>query len=356
MPRIAFSFPISDKANFFAHYDILTQRPTSNVRLDLLGYYFMDVNPGGVLNNPNLQPTKTVNYELGFAQVLNENKNSSITISAFYNELRNMIQVQRVNQAYPVSYTSYSNIDFGTVSGFSIAYDLRRTRNVSLTANYTLSFANGTGSNSGSAFNIINNSNQPNLRTTFPLDFDQRHNFVTNVDYRFASGEYYNGPKIWGKNVLENFGVNLTARGSSGTPYSRQGNITQEGAIGLAQISTLRGNLNGSRLPFQFRLDLRAEKSFPVTFGKKQDGETRRGNLNIYLQILNLLDARNVISVYRATGNPDDDGFLTAPASQSTIDAQVNPQSFIDLYNVKVNNPNNYSIPRRARIGVMLDF
>jgi hypothetical protein len=63
-----------------------------------------------------------------------------------------------------------------------------------------------------------------------------------------------------------------------------------------------------------------------------------------------------VISVYRATGNPDDDGFLTAPASQSTIDAQVNPQSFIDLYNVKVNNPNNYSIPRRARIGVMLDF
>jgi hypothetical protein len=356
MPRIAFSFPISDKANFFAHYDILTQRPTSNVRLDLLGYYFMDVNPGGVLNNPNLQPTKTVNYELGFAQVLNENKNSSITISAFYNELRNMVQVQRVNQAYPVSYTSFSNIDFGTVSGFSIAYDLRRTRNVSLTANYTLSFANGTGSNSSSAFNIINNSNQPNLRTTIPLDFDQRHNFVTNVDYRFASGEYYNGPKIWGKNILENFGVNLTARGSSGTPYSRQGNITQEGAVGLSQISTLRGNLNGSRLPFQFRLDLRAEKSFPVTFGKKKDGESRKGNLNIYLQVLNLLDAQNIISVYRATGNPDDDGYLTAPASQSTINAQINPQSFIDLYNVKVNNPNNYSIPRRARIGVMLDF
>jgi hypothetical protein len=27
MPRMAFSFPISDEANFFAHYDILVQRP-----------------------------------------------------------------------------------------------------------------------------------------------------------------------------------------------------------------------------------------------------------------------------------------------------------------------------------------
>ncbi|MCK6695185.1 MAG: hypothetical protein L6Q97_24180, partial [Thermoanaerobaculia bacterium] len=30
MPRLAFSFPISDEANFFAHYDVLVQRPTSN--------------------------------------------------------------------------------------------------------------------------------------------------------------------------------------------------------------------------------------------------------------------------------------------------------------------------------------
>ena len=29
MPRISFSFNISDEAVFFAHYDVLTQRPTS---------------------------------------------------------------------------------------------------------------------------------------------------------------------------------------------------------------------------------------------------------------------------------------------------------------------------------------
>jgi hypothetical protein len=207
MPRVAFSFPISDMANFFAHYDILTQRPPSRLRMDVLSYYYMDVNTGGTINNPDLKPERTVDYELGFSQVLNEAQTSALTISAFYRELRNMIQVQRVNQAYPVTYTSFSNIDFGTVSGFSIGYDMRRTNNVSMNANYTLSFANGTGSNSTSAFNIINNSNQPNLRTTMPLDFDQRHNFVANVDYRFPSGSAYNGPRVAGKPILENFEI-----------------------------------------------------------------------------------------------------------------------------------------------------
>jgi hypothetical protein len=356
MPRVAFSFPISDMANFFAHYDILTQRPPGRLRLDLIDYYFLDVTSNPTINNPNLKPERTVDYELGFSQVLNEAQNSAITISAFYRELRNMIQVQRINQAYPVTYNTWTNIDFGTVSGFSIAYDLRRTNNVALTANYTLSFANGTGSNNSSAFALINNSNQPNLRTTIPLDFDQRHVFVTNVDYRFASGSAYNGPRLYGKPILENFGANLTARGSSGTPYSRQGNITQDAAFGLAQISTLKGNLNGSRLPFQFRLDLRVEKSFPVTFGGKSEEGRKKGMLNFYVQVLNLLDARNIINVYRATGNADDDGFLTNPQSQTVINTQTLPQAFIDQYSIKVNNPNNFSIPRRTRIGVMLDF
>ena len=40
MPRVAFSFPISDEANFFAHYDVLTKRPTTGNRLDPSDYYY----------------------------------------------------------------------------------------------------------------------------------------------------------------------------------------------------------------------------------------------------------------------------------------------------------------------------
>jgi hypothetical protein len=355
MPRVAFSFPISDMANFFAHYDVLTQRPPSRLRMNIFDYYFMDINTGGVLNNPNLKPERTVDYELGFTQVLNEQQNSALTLSAFYRELKNMIQITRFSYAYPVSYTSFGNIDFGTVTGFSVAYDLRRTNNVTLNANYTLSFANGTGSSDADAQNIISNSTQPNLRNTVPLSFDQRHNIVANVDYSFTDKEVA-GPSINGKKIFANAGANLTFRATSGTPYSRQGNISQEGAIGLSKISVLSGSLNGSRLPFQYRFDLRIQKSFPITFGKKDDENSKKGNLNIYLQVLNLLNAKNIIDVYRATGNPEDDGYLTDPASQSVINSFPNPTAFVDQYSIKINNPNNYSLPRRMRLGVTLDF
>ncbi len=88
MPRIAFAFPISDVANFFAHYDVLTQRPPGigyNLFLPTQ-YLFIQSQIGGVLNNPNLLPQETVEYELGYSQVLNEAKTSALTLSAFYRE------------------------------------------------------------------------------------------------------------------------------------------------------------------------------------------------------------------------------------------------------------------------------
>ena len=42
MPRVAFSFNISDEAVFFAHYDILTQRPTTNNRFSPVDYFFIE--------------------------------------------------------------------------------------------------------------------------------------------------------------------------------------------------------------------------------------------------------------------------------------------------------------------------
>ena len=70
MPRIAFSFPISDEAQFFAHYDVLTQRPPQSNRLEPVDYLFMADRVGALLNNPDLKSEKTVDYELGFAKTL----------------------------------------------------------------------------------------------------------------------------------------------------------------------------------------------------------------------------------------------------------------------------------------------
>ncbi|MGY8988728.1 MAG: hypothetical protein ACKVJA_00530, partial [Flavobacteriales bacterium] len=74
------------------------------------------------------------------------------------------------------------------------------------------------------------------------------------------------------------------------------------------------------------------------------------------LQVQNLLDARNIISVYRATGNPEDDGYLTAAETQNDIMSRNNPDSFIYLYSLAVNNPSHYSLPRTFRMGLSLTF
>lgn len=349
MPRIAFSFPISDEALFFAHYDVLSRRPSSGERLNPTHYLFIQ-NRNIRINNPNLKPEKTIDYELGFQQKLNNT--SSLKISAFYREMRDMIQVTRIVEAYPTTYTSWGNLDFGTVKGMTVTYDMRRTGNVRMRASYTLQFAEGTGSSADMAAAIVA-SGQPNLKSINAFDFDQRHAILTTVDYRFSKGKDYNGP-IWkGKQILANAGANIVFIGGSGTPYSKQRKITRAAGGGTSPI--LSGTLNGSRLPWQVRMDAKVDKNFVLKWGKREEGK-RRAALNVYFQILNVLNTINIINVYGATGNPDDDGYLNAPEFQTAIATQNNEESLRDLYTVKVNNPGNFSLPRRIRLGLLLNF
>ena len=160
-----------------------------------------------------------------------------------------------------------------------------------------MQFADGTGSSASSGQSLVN-TGQPNLRTTIPLAFDQRHAISASVDYRYSSGKDYNGPVLFGKNILANAGANMVLSAGSGTPYSKQSNITQEAASGINDRSTLEGSLNGSRLPWQFRMNMKINKEFELKWSKNKSSY-----LNVYLQIQNLLDAKNIINTYRATGN-----------------------------------------------------
>jgi outer membrane receptor protein involved in Fe transport len=350
MPRIAFSFPISDEAVFFAHYDILTQRPTGFSRLDLQGYAYIG-NTGAVLNNPDLKPTKTIDYELGFQQVLT--KSSSLKLSAYYRELRDQIQIRNVAEAWPVSYRTYDNIDFGNVIGFTTTYDLRRTKNVWLRASYTLQFAKGTGSDPNTTLSLIN-SGLPNLRTIFPLNFDQRHRFQGTVDFRYGEGTDYNGPILFGKKVFQRTGLNFVANLGSGTPYSRSSAIYNE-AENRGSYK-LDGTLNGANLPWQFTTDVVLDRDIPLTFGKDQGDKAKHANLNVYLLVSNLFNTEMITGVYRATGSPTDDGYLASAQYQAEINNHTDVQSYRDLYYLSVNTPYNFGAPRTIRLGARFDF
>jgi outer membrane receptor for ferrienterochelin and colicin len=357
MPRISFSFPISDDALFFAHYNVLTQRPTTGGRINLIDYFFIETRGTGLLGNPNLKPEKTIDYELGFQQKLTNS--SSLAISGFYREIRDQIQSFRFTGAYPNTYYSYYNLDFGTVKGLTVTYDLRRTSNARVRASYTMQFANGTGSNPETSSALIR-SGQPNLRNLIPLDFDRRHAVNISFDYRYGEGAQYNGPRtsrtIKGTdqvktiNWLENAGFNIIVFGGSGTPYTKSSRIYQLG--GQRQI---QGSINGARLPWQFRIDARVDKDFNLR-ASSRDGERRDMYLNVYFKINNVLDSKNIMGVYSATGNPDDDGFLAAAEYQNQINSQLDPQAYRDLYAIRINSPFNYSLPRMIRLGISFNF
>ena len=374
MPRISFSFPVNDNSLFYAHYNIITSRPT-NLQISPVDYLFISKrnSASDIINNPNMKPQQSIDYEIGFRQKVGAK--SAISISAYYSEKRNQIQAYRFSGAYPNTYYSYKNIDFGTVQGFTFSYKMQRTRNMTLSANYTLQFAKGTGSSTTSQLNILA-AGQPNLRTLTNLSFDQRHRIGVNFDYRFQDGIDYkeNGGPISQKIVvaedgtetvkeiewLANTGFTLLLSAASGTPYTRSS--TPYSTIVAGTNSTLAGTINGSNMPWQYQCDLRIDKTFMFNFNKNkkdENGKTKAakmGYMTIYVDIQNLFNFKNVISVYDYTGNADDDGYLSAAAYQQQINSQIYVPSYVNYYEMRVQNPYNYSRPFRASLGIQFGF
>ena len=332
MPRIGVSFPVTDQALFFARYGKVAQRPSNSSFTSLAG---MSRSTGRISNNA-LQPEKTTEYEIGFRQRLTTR--SALTISGFFRQISDLIQLDDLRDAFPQGYSTYGNKDFGTVKGFEFDFDLRRTNNVAAKVNYTMSFAQGTGSSSTSTRLIVwIDETPPNFIS--PLDFDQRHTLNLSLDYRLGKGE---GPEFGGTKLLENFGVNVLLTASSGQPFTPQ-------VEAFSQIESKApvpaGGVNSARMPWSNRIDMRVDRKFSV-------GE--RSTLSAFLWVQNLTDQQNVQGVWDFTGLPDDDGFLATSGGQQFLSSSVPVAE--TLYRHRNRNLGNYGIPRLTRIGVRLDF
>lgn len=365
MPRLQFSFNISDNALFFAHYDVLSQSPQSRISDGFftnrsigtpLDYYFFNEVGSSVIGNPNLKAETTIDFQLGFKQKVN--KSSAITFSAYFKEFKNQIQVRRYSGVYPNpgEYYSYDNIDFGTTKGFEFGYELRRTNNLKLSVNYTLQFADGTGSDDVTQLQVVANSSE-NFRNVAALDYDSRHSINAVVDYRFGSGDDYNGPTTKkGGQILSDFGINLLTQVRSGTPYTKQIRASDMRSTFPGRVNA-EGTINGSRIGWNFNMDLKINKSFDVTFkSKNEEKEAKSLNFDLYLRIDNLLGIATVVNVYRFTGSASDDGYLGSAAGQVVINNADNPTSYKDLYKAGVNTPDHYSLPRRIFLGASVFF
>lgn len=357
MPRFAVSFPISEKSNFFANYDVLVQRPPSNSFTSPLSwYYFEDRNygAGNPINNANLKPEKTINYEVGFQQLLTPL--SAVKINAFYKELRDMIQQQTyLYLPSPIgTYTTYGNLDFATIKGLSLEYHLRQSQNLSMQANYTLQIANGTGSDANSQGGL---TTRGNIRTLSPIDRDERHALKMTLDYRYGGGRAYNGPRLFDLDILANTGVNLQGFVVSGRPYTQRIRATPFGGTGFA------GSFNGARKPWTYTLDMRVDKTFAIPTSLKENPLF----VNLSLRVLNLLNTANPRGVYPVTGSPYDSGYLQsqdgeaslaniANAGELVTEAGRNVDAYTDAYHWMVRNPDIFYAPRRIFLSCRINF
>jgi outer membrane receptor protein involved in Fe transport len=377
MPRISFSFPVSTNSLFYAHYNIITIRPT-NLQINPVAYLFITQyqNYTNIINNPNLRAQRSVDYEIGFRQKIGEN--AALNIGAYYSEKRDQVQSYLYQGIYPgKQYYSYENQDFGTVQGFMLEMTMRGTKNLTFRASYTLQFAKGTGSSAGSNIAIIA-SGQPNLRTLTNLSFDQRHRITANIDLRFDQGTYYNGPVTVKQKKgtdtkkeirwFENAGATLLFSAGSGMPYSRSSIVYSTLGWGERTASQLKGSINGANMPWIFQCDLRIDKSFALNLASKKDKnesgnrKNKPGMLTVYLDFVNLFNIKNVQSVYQYTGNADDDGYLSSSLFQSfrTIEdalAFSMPVSTAEnYYQMRIANPLNYTQPFRVYLGISFSF
>jgi hypothetical protein len=380
MPRLQFSFPLikddkgEAKSLFFAHYDILTQRPDVERSFASAKDWYLTFgkNVTTTINNPDLKTQTTIDFQMGFKQLLS--KNTAVTISTFYREFRDQIQFTKVVGAFPKEYFTFGNIDFGTSKGIQIDYEMRptATNNLRLKVGYTLGFAEGTGSDARTQFNIVQSGNN-NFRLISALNYDARHNLTISADYRFGFGKdnnnAYNGPEgIWEK-ILQNFGVNIMANLRSGTPYTEQSNVSNQALLNPNIRSSTKGNVNTARLPSRTNINLKVDKSF-VLKSKIVEGKVQKTyDFNVYIQIKNLFNTENVRSVYRFTGNAEDDGYISSQGGLIEIAAKNaelsgSGDSYRDLYKVALGMPlndgsgriSNLAAPRTIQLGINFNF
>lgn len=338
LPRLSFSFPVTSTGLFYAYYDKFAQRPSfAQSFVPISTYYYLENASTTVLPNASQKPTKRTDYQLGYKQLLGQR--STINLMAGYADIRDDINLVNIEQAYPRSYITYDNIDFSTIKKFQVDYTYQG-KNAELGASYLLQFADGTGSNVNSTAALIQ-AGQPNLRSLYPLAYDVRH--------KLNSSALLDLSKLSSKknSMYRNVQISVYSTITSGLPFTALATPVPEAQnLGAASRSQISGNPFGSRMPWVYNLDLSISKSLMI----------KRLPLVVQLNALNILNLQQVQNIYAATASATDDGYLSSPVGQQEIAREQNAQSFVEFYNLKLNNPNHFGAPRVISLTLRTSF
>ena len=309
-PRFGLAYQIADQAVLHFSYGHFFQIPPMYAMYANSSWLIPTTNFQTILGNPNLEAEKTITYELGLWQKLNDNM--GLEVNLYYRDIYNLLGTSTWTTYNQVKYGLYDNKDYGNVRGIELKYDFS-FNNFSTFANYTLQFTRGIADSPTQAFSREGQSLDP-INRLIPMSWDQRH--TANITLA------YNQPK---------YGISTTAYLNSGTPYTFQ----PLSESSLAQINLLPNN---DYKPFNYNIDLTGYYAF-----KLGSYESR-----ITFSIYNLTDRLNQMSVNNKTGKA-----YTNILSESQIEGyRSNFSNISDTYQ----NPSMYSAPRNIKIGLDLKF
>jgi outer membrane receptor protein involved in Fe transport len=345
-PRLGLSFPVTDKTVFHGQFGKFVQQP--ELRYLYTGWNYMagQLNQGNqvTVGNPDLKPVSTTSYEIGVGQQIGVA--SSVSLTAYYKEIRDLVVLKNRVNASPVTYAQYQNGDYGSVKGLSFTYRLRRTKGLSANVNYTLQYATGTGSTSESNFYVTWIGTEYYPTFVAPLDYDQRHTLSLNLDYRV-------GPEA--NAIIRNAGINLLASAGSGFPYTPKRVADTVFGARFSTAFPIAGT-NTAYTDWTTSVDMRIDKSFTVA------GQS----MNVYVWVINLLGAENPFNrknnrnefasgIYEATGRPDENGWLSTTDGQKWVETN-NGANAEAMYRSFINSPLNWDTPRQIRLGLRFDI
>ncbi|NUN10110.1 MAG: TonB-dependent receptor [Ignavibacteriaceae bacterium] len=339
-PRLGLGFPVTSSTVFHAQYGKFIQQPTLiNVYTsqNALNNLVKDDNFG--LNTGNVNSEITTQYEIGFRQIIGDNF-GALNLTAFYKNTKGLINDEtrffyRAEGGQRARYYGPANTDFGTIKGAALSLNVSRISYFSFNIDYTYSIAEGTGSSTSSSTTAaFRNTNGETPKVIAPLDFDQRHTGVVNIDFTVPRGDL---------GVFEGTSVNVLFSFNSGRPYTPllQQNITPGGGSNLGET---KGYVNSAYGPGTQRLDLKVEKMFEIA----------GVFMTPYLWVENLFDADNSVAVYRSTGSPYTSGYLTTKEGLAL--AKQRGQSYIDDYTSLERDPGYFGIPRLIKVGLRVNF
>ena len=316
-PRLGIAYPISDRGVVHFSYGYFFKIPDFSLLYNNTEIKLTDAGTDfGIFGNPDLKPERSVSYEIGLQQKILPSL--KLDLRAYYKDSRDY-----VSSGIPVdlgdgkSYFTFVNKDYSNTRGIIITLDRFYQNGFGWHIDYTYQKAEGSNSDPSEEFGAVVSGQEP-TRSIIPLDWDQNNNL---------NGSFFFDYKGWITSLLFQYG--------SGYPYTPV--ITNyEGQGGQLANVLIK---NSRRKLYTYNFDLKISRSIKIN----------KFNGKVFININNLLDTRNEISVYGDTGRANRTIEQIRANSISPYEP-MRPHSLDDYFS----RPDWYSEPRSIQLGMEL--